>query len=167
MPTPSDRTWTGFNPKRLQECGIQVERADFWVRDAVTNEVRLMIDAEWDAVMEPSPAPKLYNGHIDPDCEVYRGVGWMCTCETPEEKADRARERAEIEAERERSPTLVPADRDLAPLRALVETWRRFYIGVELTRYGDVYQKAMMQCADELEHALAALTREGTERNPK
>lgn len=59
-----------------------------------------------ETVTEPSsvstrPATRLYRGHIDPDCEVVRGVGWMCTCETPEEKAERARERAEIEAERD------------------------------------------------------------------
>lgn len=35
--------------------------------------------------------------HIDPDCEVSRGVGWMCTCSTPQEKA----ERAEFESERD------------------------------------------------------------------
>ena len=41
--------------------------------------------------MRPTP-PKLYKGHIDPDCEVYRGVGGFCTCETPEEKVERQRE---------------------------------------------------------------------------
>lgn len=44
------------------------------------------------------PASK---GHVDPDCEVERGVGWMCTCETPAEKAERQRERDECEAERD------------------------------------------------------------------
>jgi hypothetical protein len=39
--------------------------------------------------------------HIDPDCEVARGVGWMCTCETAEEKAEQARHVAECEAERD------------------------------------------------------------------
>lgn len=38
------------------------------------------------------PVTPNYNGHIDSDCEVYRGVGWMCTCETPEEKAERKAE---------------------------------------------------------------------------
>jgi hypothetical protein len=33
-------------------------------------------------------AQALLRGHIDPDCEVVRGVGWMCTCETPEQKAE-------------------------------------------------------------------------------
>ena len=49
--------------------------------------------------------PAAKRGHIDPDCEVVRGVGWMCTCgvgwmctcETPEEKAERQRERDECE----------------------------------------------------------------------
>lgn len=53
----------------------------------------------------PEPAvpaePRLYDGHTDPDCEVYRGVGAYCTCETPEQKAEAAREAAEIEAERD------------------------------------------------------------------
>ena len=39
--------------------------------------------------------------HIDPDCEVVRGVGWMCTCETPEGKTADAKYRAECEAERD------------------------------------------------------------------
>lgn len=47
------------------------------------------------------PAPPKYRGHIDSDCEVARGVGWMCTCETPYEKAKRIAERAECEAERD------------------------------------------------------------------
>jgi hypothetical protein len=40
-------------------------------------------------------------GHPDSDCEVARGVGALCTCATPEDKAEWARERAEVEAERD------------------------------------------------------------------
>lgn len=47
--------------------------------------------------------PAADKGHIDPDCEVARGVGWMCTCETPEQKAEDAKYRAECEAERDAS----------------------------------------------------------------
>lgn len=45
--------------------------------------------------------PRTYNGHIDPDCEVLRGVGGYCTCATPKEKAEAAQYRAECEAERD------------------------------------------------------------------
>jgi hypothetical protein len=44
------------------------------------------------------PEPR---GHIDSDCEVVRGVGAMCSCETPQQKADDAKYRAECEAERD------------------------------------------------------------------
>lgn len=39
------------------------------------------------------------SGHFDPDCEVARGVGWMCTCRTVEEKAEERAEREAIDAE--------------------------------------------------------------------
>lgn len=45
------KTWRGYHPKRIQELGLEVDRWDFWVRDVVTNEVRLMTDVEWSEAM--------------------------------------------------------------------------------------------------------------------
>ncbi len=72
---------------------------------------------KWE-VVEPAggdgraPSAPLFKGHIDPDCEVVRGVGWMCTCETATEKAERQQEREESEREQ-------PASEELAKIRAL------------------------------------------------
>lgn len=52
---PEGRSWTGYSPRKLHQAGIAVSR-DFWVRDAVTNECRLMTDSEWDAEMSGLPA---------------------------------------------------------------------------------------------------------------
>lgn len=52
-----------------------------------------------------STPQRTYKGHLDPDCEVARGVGWMCTCQTPEEKEAERKERDEIDAEREQVET--------------------------------------------------------------
>jgi hypothetical protein len=101
--------------------------------------------------------------HIDPDCEVVRGVGWMCTCETAEEKAEREREREEIEREREeaaeRHRTQQP---DLTAIRAAVAKWRE-----ELTRIGRINTEedrtrvvpelTMFMALNEIEEALKAL----------
>lgn len=69
------------------------------------------------AAPEAPPPPKDdRQGHIDSDCEVVRGVGWMCTCQTPKEKAEDAQYRAECEAERDAqagaSSSLQPRLRD-------------------------------------------------------
>ena len=94
-----DCEYKPFNDRINQACRALDERA---AADAL------------DARQAPAELPKLYRGHIDPDCEVYREVGAFCTCETPEEKAERARECAEIEAEQEKaqapaeSPVLAP-----------------------------------------------------------
>ena len=42
--------WHGYSPRRLHEAGITVSR-DFYVRDAVTNESRMMTDTEWEDEM--------------------------------------------------------------------------------------------------------------------
>jgi hypothetical protein len=54
------RSWKGYSPRLLSNAGIQVDRHDFWVRDAVTNECRLMTDAEWNADVGAASVPPLF-----------------------------------------------------------------------------------------------------------
>jgi hypothetical protein len=90
--------WMNIPPRHIFEAEIRAMKA----RIQAIPELESRLAALTRERLSPEPAAKRsYNGHIDPDCEVYRGVGACCTCETPAEKADRERERAEIEAERD------------------------------------------------------------------
>jgi hypothetical protein len=70
------RSWKGYSPRLLSNAGIQVERHDFWVRDAITNECRLMTDAEWDADMCDTPPPPAQEPLSLHRCKVC-GTRWL------------------------------------------------------------------------------------------
>jgi hypothetical protein len=86
---------------------------------AALNELK-RLDAALSGSGPSLPAP--FKGHIDSDCEVYRGVGHICTCETPAEKAERAKERAECEAERDAASMPAPAEQITALTKELETT---------------------------------------------
>jgi hypothetical protein len=75
-----------------------------------TTEETIEINEDGLVVAGHARADQLLGGHIDPDCEVVRGVGWMCTCQTPEEKAEDATWKAECEAERDAETATVVAE---------------------------------------------------------
>ena len=90
------RLWRGLSPRRLHDAGITVSRHDFWVRDSVTNECRVMTNAEWTADMATPAAPAQdvangervgpaeYHKHV-PGCKARVGrntiVEARCTCD--------------------------------------------------------------------------------------
>jgi hypothetical protein len=53
--TNTKPAWTGFSPERLR-FSVKVDRHDFWVRDRQSGELRLLTEAEWNAVM-PAEGP--------------------------------------------------------------------------------------------------------------
>ena len=79
--------------KRLRE--IRYDHPAVFILQAVADRIAAL------APREAAQMTTYCGGHIDRDCEVVRGVGAYCTCETPAEKAAAARERAEHEAELE------------------------------------------------------------------
>jgi hypothetical protein len=125
-------------------CSVPIRPCEHCLKDA--NVIRAALSRTL-----PAEPPKGLKGHIDSDCEFVRGVGWMCTCETPEAKAARAKELAEIEAEQ-----------DAAALPVEDEIDRLIQEVAELPdrTSPDDWPEAMLVTADELRTILrAALSR--------